>query len=230
MKPIVIPTRAGRAIAAALFTAMLLAGCGGDDGSAESSTSTTPAPTTPSPPANRAPSISGSPATSATVGAAYSFTPNASDPDGDRLTYTLQNAPPWASFDAASGRLAGTPASSDIGTYANISIRVADATAAATLASFTITVNGSITGSAQLSWSPPTQREDGSALTNLAGYRVYYGRSADSLTSSVRLDNPGLSAYVVEGLATGRWYFAISAVDAAGLESRLSVSVMKSIA
>ena len=45
-------------------------------------------------------------AQSVTVGTAYAFQPTASDPDGDPLTYWVTNAPAWATFTTATGRLA----------------------------------------------------------------------------------------------------------------------------
>ena len=42
--------------------------------------------------ANRAPSISGSPATTAYVGKTYSFRPTASDPDGNKLSAVCEAA------------------------------------------------------------------------------------------------------------------------------------------
>jgi hypothetical protein len=59
--------------------------------------------------ANRAPSISGTPPTTATVGRAYSFTPTASDPDGQVLKFSINWKPAWASFSKTTGRLSGTP-------------------------------------------------------------------------------------------------------------------------
>ena len=61
-------------------------------------------------------------------------------------------------------------------------------------------------GSATLSWTPPTQNTDGSALTNLAGYRILYGTSASALTQTIEIANPGLATYVVTGLSSGNWY------------------------
>lgn len=57
---------------------------------------------------NRAPVISGTPATSVTVGQAYLFQPTASDADGNTLTFSVQNRPAWATFSTATGRLSGT--------------------------------------------------------------------------------------------------------------------------
>ena len=43
------------------------------------------------------------------------------------------------------------------------------------LPAFSITVTQVGLGSMSLSWTPPTQNTDGSALTDLAGYKLYYG-------------------------------------------------------
>lgn len=66
---------------------------------------------------------------------------------------------------------------------------------------------------------PPTSNSDGSVLTNLGGYNVYYGTAPDKLTQSVKVTNPGLTAYTISNLASGTWYFAVSAYSTAGVES-----------
>ena len=131
--------------------------------------------------ANQPPVISGAPPVSVTVGQAYSFTPTASDPDGQTLTFTIANKPSWASFNASTGRLSGTPAAADAGAYAGIVISVSDGTDSASLPGFTLTVQQVQLGSATVSWIPPTENTDQTALTNLKGYRVKYGTRADSL-------------------------------------------------
>ena len=87
-----------------------------------------------------APQISGSPSTTAVVGAWYAFTPRASDADGDSLRFTIGNKPAWATFDPATGRLSGTPKS--VGTFADIKIRVTDGAYYRALPAFSIVVNG----------------------------------------------------------------------------------------
>jgi len=77
-------------------------------------------------------------------------------------------------------------------------------------------------GTATLDWTPPTQNSDGSTLTDLAGYTVYYGTSPGSLTQQVKITNPGLSAYTMTNLASGTWYFAVAAYSASGTESSRS--------
>lgn len=82
-------------------------------------------------------------------------------------------------------------------------------------------------GTATLSWTPPTQNSDNSALTNLARYVVYYGTSQSSLNSTLQV-NAGLSSVVVENLQSGvTYYFAISSVNSLGVESDLSNIVSK---
>ena len=173
-------------------------------------------------PTNRAPVISGTPATQVMNGTAYSFQPTASDADGDPLTFSIGNAPRWASFSTSTGRLQGTATAADVGTYNNIVISVSDGKTTASLPAFAVTVLAVATGSATLSWTPPTTNTDGSPLTNLAGYRVYWGPAAGNYPSSVQLNNPGLTAYVVGNLAPGTYYFAVKAVNTAGTESPFS--------
>ena len=87
---------------------------------------------------------------------------------------------------------------------------------------FAITVNGIALGSASLAWTPPTQNTDGSSLTNLAGYTIYYGPGPTSLSNKVVIANPGLSTYLVGNLASGTYYFGITAYTTLGTESAMS--------
>jgi hypothetical protein len=176
-----------------------------------------------------APTISGQPVTSVQAAGSYSFQPTASDPNGDALTFSVSNKPSWASFNASTGRLSGTPGSANIGSFNNVVISVSDGTSSASLAPFNILVNGSTVGSAALSWTPPTQNTDGSSLTNLAGYRIYYGSSASSLTSTILVSNPGLTSYTVGNLTPGTYYFAVAAFTTDGVEGAQSGVGSKSI-
>jgi len=159
----------------------------------------------------------------------WSCSSSASDADQDRLTFTVANLPRWATFDTVSGRLSGTPAAADVATYSNISITVSDGRASASIGPFAIAVTETGSGVATLSWTPPTQNSDGSALTDLAGYQISYGRSAEDLSQSISITNASVSTYVVESLTTGTWYFAVSAVNARGVNSPLSNVASKTI-
>lgn len=178
-------------------------------------------------PPNKAPTISGAPAKQVNAGSAYSFRPSAADADGDKLTFSIANRPAWAAFNTATGQLSGTPTATSVGTFANIVIRVSDGKASTALAAFPITVADVSIGAASLEWMPPTQNTDGSALTNLAGYRIVYGKSAAQLTQTIQVANAGTSSYVVDNLAPGTYYFAVRAYTSKGAESADSNVVAK---
>lgn len=215
--------------------ALALTGCGGGDdeeatASAAPSPSPSPAPAEPEPsPGNRAPTISGTPSTTVMQGNAYSFTPSASDADGDSLSFSVANLPGWATFNETTGAVNGTPSAADVGTYGNIAITVSDGSANASLPAFSIQVVGTATGSATLTWNPPTQNTDGSPLNDLAGYKIYWGTAQGSYTSSVTINNPGLSSYVVEQLTPATWHFAVTAVNSVGVESSYSNEATKQV-
>lgn len=84
-------------------------------------------------------------------------------------------------------------------------------------------------GSATLSWEAPTTNTNGTALTDLAGYRIYYGSSPEHLSHTVHISTIGLQTYVIDDLEPGTWYFAVMAVAANGAESRLSNMAVKTI-
>lgn len=77
-------------------------------------------------------------------------------------------------------------------------------------------------GNANLSWQAPTSNTNGTALTDLAGFRIYYGTNSSSLTRVIDVSNPGAVSYVVTNLAAGTWYFAITAYTNTGQESAKS--------
>ena len=181
------------------------------------------------PPANRTPVISGSPPTSVVVGQAYDFRPTASDADGDALSFTIVGQPSWANFDSTTGRLSGTPDAGDAGTWNGIRITVSDGQASATLPTFAIVVQQIALGSATLSWTPPTQNEDGSPLTNLRGFRVYYGTSSSNLGSMIEIPNAGVTTAVVENLSPTTWFFGVKAYTTDGVESSFSNIASKQI-
>ncbi len=157
--------------------------------------------------------------------------PTGSDPEGRTLAWSITNKPSWASFSTTTGVLTGKPTASNVGTTSNITIAASDGTNKTSLKAFAIAVNaaGSSTGSASLSWTPPTTTTSGATLTNLAGYRIYYGTSASSLSRTVQVSGAGNTRYVVSDLSPATYYFSIRAYTTGGTESAASSVVSKAI-
>ena len=178
---------------------------------------------------NRAPTISGAPPKAIAVGMRYSFAPAARDADGDTLIFGIKGTPIWASFDSVTGKLSGAPTLAHIGATSHIEISVFDGATTVKLPPFEIHVMAAAAGSASLSWMPPTANVDGSHLTDLAGYKIYWGTAEGDYPNSVTLTNPGLAGYVVDNLAPANWYFVMTAVSAKGVESGHSNITMRSV-
>jgi len=85
------------------------------------------------------------------------------------------------------------------------------------------------TGSVTLSWTPPTQNTDGSPLTNLAGYKIYWGTNQNNLANFATVNNPGLATYVVTSLTPATWYFQTTALNSQGAESSPSNVASKTL-
>jgi PKD repeat protein len=101
---------------------------------------------------------------------------------------------------------------------------LAIATTAALCSLITLTVAPGHAASVQLSWQAPTTDADGSPLTDLAGYKVYYGlRSAHY---DVTLDVGNALSVAISGLIDGlTYYVAVTAYDTSGNESAFSNEV-----
>jgi len=85
-----------------------------------------------------------------------------------------------------------------------------------------------VTATASISWVAPTENTDGSKLTDLAGYTIYYGTESSALTQTVQVANPAALGYVVTGLAKGTtWYFQVTSYSSAGEESAPSAITSK---
>jgi hypothetical protein len=125
--------------------------------------------------------------------------------------------------------LAGCGGSSNSGSTAS-GATANDAGATATATSTSTTSSSTTTaGTATLSWAAPTENIDGTPVTGLAGYRVYYGTSADALTQSIEVPGPATTTYVVSDLGPGTYYFAVAAYNSDGIEGAQSSVASKTI-
>jgi hypothetical protein len=230
------PPKALICLSILLTAGLLLAGCGNGVGVSPADTAAVAGvpnpPATPSPPPSTPVALTGTPATSVTVGQNYAFQPTVSAGAG-AVTFQIQGKPTWAAFNASTGALTGTPAVANEGTAAGITITATNAGGSSSIGPFAIVVNAPpaspATGSANLSWTVPTENTDGSPLTNLAGSHIYYGTSAGVWTSTIAVLDATQTSYVVSGLASGTYYFAIVAFNTAGDDSPQSNMASKTI-
>jgi hypothetical protein len=183
------------------------------------------------PATNSAPVITGVPAKSVTVNNGYMFQPGATDADGDTLTFSITNKPRWAVFNSATGRLNGTPAGTDAGTYGNIVISVSDGAASAVLPAFSIQVNAATgtTGSFTLNWTAPVARADGTplSLADIDGYRIYYGKKPGAYNQNVNIADGRTLSATVKNIPAGGYYVVMTTYDVKGLESGYSREISK---
>lgn len=151
------------------------------------------------------PTIAGIPVATVAAGNPYSFTPTASDPNGNALTFSIVNAPPWARFSTTTGQLSGTPTVANVGVFQGIVISVTDHNETVALPAFSIQVRAfaAQTPGALLNY-----------LNGLVGIGILSGQHAD-YSSTVPLDQVSLitkgtgqtPAILGTTLAFGSWTF-----------------------
>jgi len=116
-----------------------------------------------------------------------------------------------------------------------IAIARAENVSLGTTTSAIVTIDGSAattsttTGTATLSWTAPTLYTNGTPLTDLAGYNLYYGKTSTTMTNVIAVNDPASTSYVIRNLAPGTWYFAVVAYDTQAIESTFSNLVSKTI-
>ncbi len=86
---------------------------------------------------------------------------------------------------------------------------------------------GGGTGEAVLSWSPPTTNTDDSPV-DLMGFTIYAGLAPSDLQPALFVSAIDTTV-VVNGLATGTYYFSVTAVGISGAESAFSNIESKTI-
>lgn len=87
-------------------------------------------------------------------------------------------------------------------------------------------VTVSISGELSLNWVAPAENVDGSALTDLAGYRIYYGERSRDYSGQQAVNNPAITSMSIR-VPAGSYYVAMTAIDTQGNESGYSNEVLK---
>jgi len=84
----------------------------------------------------------------------------------------------------------------------------------------------SVYGTLTLNWQPPSENVDGTPLDDLAGYRIYFGPDSRDYSDQVAINGSDVTSQDVV-LASGSYYFAMTALDVDGNESAYSNEVVK---
>ena len=82
-----------------------------------------------------------------------------------------------------------------------------------------------------LSWVAPSEREDSTpiSLSEIAGYKIYYGTTPGQYTNSVDINDGIAEGYTFKALPLGTYFFVVTTYDAEGRESQYSPEVTKVI-
>jgi len=170
--------------------------------------------------------MSGSPSATDGTGEAYNFVPTTSNTGGGTLLFSIANKPAWASYNTATGALTGTPSSAQAAMYSNIQLSVSNGSTSASIPVFSINVTA---GFANLKWSAPTENTNGTPLTDLSGYTIYYGTDPGEMTQTIAVPAASTTTYAVNNLSSGTYYFAIAANASDGTQSAQSLVESKAV-
>ncbi len=79
-----------------------------------------------------------------------------------------------------------------------------------------------------LSWVAPSEREDGSglSLSEIAGFRVYYGTKSGDYSNTIDIDDPSVTQTVLASISSGTYFVVVTTVDTEGRESLYSSEVV----
>jgi len=174
--------------------------------------------------------IQGTPAAIAVAGSRYTFQPTVST-TSTPVAFTISGIPQWATFNTSTGLLTGTPSATNEGSTSVITITASAGNSSASMTPFSIRITAPAAniGTATVTWVAPTENTDGTPITELAGYNIYYGTSPSELNMQVTVPGSTATSYVLAGLVQGTYYFAVVAYTSAGGESSKSSVVNDAI-
>lgn len=90
-------------------------------------------------------------------------------------------------------------------------------------------VNYNYPGKFNVKIIPPTQYEDNSPLldSDIAGYRVYYGKSSGSYT--VAKDVGKTTSVIITGIPPGKYFVVATCISSLGKESKYSNEIVRTV-
>jgi hypothetical protein len=126
------------------------------------------------------------PASTISIGKAYSFAPTATDADGSKLTFSIVNKPSWIAFSTTTGAMTGTP--SVKGTTTGIIISVTDGTFTKSLPAFSLTVKDAVATT-----STPVVTNNAPTITGAPVVKAPYGKAYNFTPKASDAENDTLT-------------------------------------
>jgi hypothetical protein len=133
--------------------------------------------------------------------------------------------PALAALLALSTLLAGCSDSDDSASTTSATPTVTDTATTTSTTTATVTTpatSGSSNGAVTLTWLAPTENTNGQSVSDLGGYYIYYGTAESDLSKVISVSGADTTTYVVYGLGSGTYYFAVSAFNTMGMDSAQS--------
>jgi hypothetical protein len=85
----------------------------------------------------------------------------------------------------------------------------------------------SVMSAISISWVAPSENVDGTTLTDLSGYRIYFGTGSRSYSDVVEVMDPTATSHALD-LTSGDYHIAMTALDSDGNESAYSNEIRRS--
>jgi len=175
------------------------------------------------PPVNHAPIITSSPVTQVNEGATYSYDVQATDSDGDTLTYSLTEHPPWLSINSATGVISGTAPLVSSDTNFDVEVEVSDGHGGIDTQSYTLKVKNICDGDT----TPPVitviYPENKEYDTHTISLRAFTDEPAEMTFrldegAIIEMNNPSddLFTYTLHDVSDGNHIITFYAEDLAG--------------
>jgi hypothetical protein len=147
------------------------------------------------------------------------------------INWSASNATACSGSGAWSGGqpLSGTKSTGAVTADLTFAITCSGSGGNATASTTVSVASAPVNGYATLSWSAPTTNTNGTPISALAGYHLYYGNSSGALTQAIAVSGAATTSYEITGLTAGTWYFAVAADGMDGTESAQSPVGSKTI-
>lgn len=171
---------------------------------------------------NAAPTIGGTPQSIVELGSSFDFTPTHNDPDGDSVTFEIQNQPPGWSWDSGTGQLT-SPVLNTESTFADINIGVNDGhNATVWLGSFDVVAQSanptplisSVSGSVAQGSTVTVNASSNSFTANRDGQVAYVSAAGDAIGTESSALKALTGAGSVDWVADGTHGYSASGTKA----------------